>query len=53
VLLSLPRDELAELETEKGLEVTCEFCNSVYRFTLDELGDSPSGESFSDEPGTA
>jgi molecular chaperone Hsp33 len=39
VLRSLPRDEVAELETETGLEVTCEFCNSKYTFTLAELDD--------------
>ena len=37
VLRSLPRDELVELETEGALEVTCEFCNSRYSFTLADL----------------
>jgi molecular chaperone Hsp33 len=37
VLRSLPRDELKELESEGALEVTCEFCNSRYRFTLADL----------------
>ena len=37
VLRSLPRSELAELETDGALEVTCEFCNSTYRFTLADL----------------
>jgi molecular chaperone Hsp33 len=37
VLRSLPRDELKELETDGALEVTCEFCNSKYRFTLADL----------------
>jgi molecular chaperone Hsp33 len=37
VLRSLPRDELKELEVEGALEVTCEFCNTKYRFTLDDL----------------
>jgi molecular chaperone Hsp33 len=37
VLRSLPRNELEELETDGALEVTCEFCNSKYRFTLADL----------------
>jgi len=37
VLRSLPRDELKELEVDGALEVTCEFCNSKYRFTLADL----------------
>jgi len=37
VLRSLPRDELKELEIDGALEVTCEFCNSKYRFTLADL----------------
>ena len=37
VLRSLPRSELKELETDGALEVTCEFCNSRYRFTLADL----------------
>jgi molecular chaperone Hsp33 len=37
VLKSLPQDELKELEVDGALEVTCEFCNSKYRFTLTEL----------------
>src|SRR5690349_19317257 len=37
VLRSLPRGELVELETDGALEVTCEFCNSKYRFTLADL----------------
>jgi molecular chaperone Hsp33 len=37
VLRSLPRDELKELEVDGALEVTCEFCNSNYRFTLADL----------------
>jgi molecular chaperone Hsp33 len=37
VLLSLPRSELAELEADGALAVTCEFCNTTYRFTLAEL----------------
>src|SRR4051812_29296030 len=40
VLKSLPQDELKELEVDGALEVTCEFCNSKYRFTLDELAAS-------------
>jgi molecular chaperone Hsp33 len=44
VLKSLPHDELAELETDGGLQVTCEFCNSVYSFTLDELKPPSAGE---------
>jgi molecular chaperone Hsp33 len=37
VLRSLPQDELKDLEVDGALEVTCEFCNSRYRFTLEEL----------------
>jgi molecular chaperone Hsp33 len=37
VLRSLPRGELKELEVDGALEVTCEFCNSKYRFTLADL----------------
>jgi molecular chaperone Hsp33 len=37
VLRSLPRDELKELEIDGALEVTCEFCNSKYSFTLADL----------------
>jgi len=37
VLRSLPRAELQELEAEGALEVTCEFCNSKYSFTLADL----------------
>jgi len=44
VLSSLPRDELKELETEGALEVTCEFCNSKYRFTLADLDEPALGE---------
>jgi molecular chaperone Hsp33 len=40
VLRSLPRGELKELETDGALEVTCEFCNSKYRFTEADL-DAP------------
>jgi molecular chaperone Hsp33 len=40
VLRSLPRDELKELEIDGALEVTCEFCNSRYRFTLADLEES-------------
>jgi molecular chaperone Hsp33 len=43
VLRSLPRSELAELETEGALEVTCEFCNSKYRFTLADLDAADQG----------
>ena len=35
-----PAASWPELETEGALEVTCEFCNSRYRFTLAEL-DTP------------
>jgi molecular chaperone Hsp33 len=41
VLRSLPQDELKELEVDGALEVTCEFCNSKYRFTLSELAQKP------------
>jgi molecular chaperone Hsp33 len=37
VLRALPRDELKDLEVDGALEVTCEFCNSKYRFTLADL----------------
>jgi molecular chaperone Hsp33 len=37
VLRSLPREELEELAVEGALEVTCEFCNSKYSFTLADL----------------
>jgi molecular chaperone Hsp33 len=40
VLKSLPQDELKELEVDGALEVTCEFCNSKYRFTLSDLAAS-------------
>jgi len=40
VLRSLPRDELKELEVDGALEVTCEFCNSKYRFTLADLDEA-------------
>ena len=41
VLRSLPQDELKELEVDGALEVTCEFCNSKYRFTLADLAEAP------------
>jgi len=47
VLRSLPQDELKELEVDGALEVTCEFCNSKYRFTLSDLAKQ------ADESGTA
>jgi len=37
VLRSLPRGELKDLEIDGALEVTCEFCNSKYRFTDTDL----------------
>jgi molecular chaperone Hsp33 len=37
VLRALPQDELKEMEVDGALEVTCEFCNSKYHFTLDQL----------------
>jgi molecular chaperone Hsp33 len=37
VLKSLPQGELKDFEVHGALEVTCEFCNSKYRFTLGEL----------------
>ena len=43
VLRSLPQDELKDLEVEGGLEVTCEFCNTHYRFTLAELAGEAAG----------
>ena len=37
-LLALPRDELLDLPDESGAtEVTCRFCDRVYRFTRDDL----------------
>jgi molecular chaperone Hsp33 len=44
VLRSLPQDELKELEVDGALEVTCEFCNSKYRFTLADLAEKPDGD---------
>jgi molecular chaperone Hsp33 len=49
VLRSLPRDELKELETDGALEVTCEFCNSKYRFTLEQL-DAPESSPVESSP---
>src|SRR5689334_8619431 len=43
VLKSLPQDELKELEVDGALEVTCEFCNSKYRFRLSDLAAQPDG----------
>lgn len=37
VLRSLPRREVADLKVEGAVVVTCEFCNSRYRFSEDEL----------------
>ena len=37
VLRSMPRDEIVELAEDGMLEVKCEFCASVYRFTPAEL----------------
>jgi molecular chaperone Hsp33 len=45
VLRSLPQDELKELEVDGALEVTCEFCNSKYRFTLSDLAGEPDDSS--------
>ena len=39
VLQSLPREELVELEVDGALEVTCEFCNTRYRFTIGDLSE--------------
>lgn len=37
-LLALPRDELLDLPDESGAtEVTCRFCDRVYRFTREDL----------------
>ncbi len=37
-LLALPADELLDLPDENGMaEVTCRFCDKVYRFTKDDL----------------
>jgi molecular chaperone Hsp33 len=44
VLKSLPQEELQDLEVDGALEVTCEFCNSKYRFTLAELAKEPDGD---------
>jgi molecular chaperone Hsp33 len=41
VLKSLPQDELAEMQIDGKLEVTCEFCNNTYRFTPAELAAGP------------
>ncbi|HYE50694.1 MAG TPA: Hsp33 family molecular chaperone HslO [Azospirillaceae bacterium] len=38
VLRSIPRDELADMKTDEGVvAVTCEFCNSTYKFTEGDL----------------
>lgn len=37
VLRSMPRDEIVELAEEGMLDVTCEFCGEVYRFTREDL----------------
>jgi molecular chaperone Hsp33 len=38
VLKSLGADELGDLAVDGALIVTCEFCNSEYKFTLSEVG---------------
>jgi molecular chaperone Hsp33 len=39
VLQSLPPDDRSDLDKDGMVEVTCEFCNSVYRFTPEELAE--------------
>ncbi|MFO7983490.1 MAG: Hsp33 family molecular chaperone HslO [Desulfuromonadales bacterium] len=41
VLISLGREEVAQLIEDGGAQVTCEFCNEIYAFSREEL------ESFS------
>ena len=41
ILRSLPEDDIAEIRQDKVTTVTCEFCNTRYEFTADEL--APAG----------
>ncbi len=42
VLARFPRSELADLVEEDGrVAVRCEYCNALYRFTLDEVAAGP------------
>ncbi|MBV9829139.1 MAG: Hsp33 family molecular chaperone [Alphaproteobacteria bacterium] len=40
VLRSLPPDDIAEIRQDKVTTVTCEFCNTHYEFTAEELAPS-------------
>ena len=37
ILRAFPRDEIEDMQKEKVTEVTCEFCNTRYRFTPADL----------------
>ena len=37
ILRSLPRDDIEEMRSEPVTTVTCEFCNTRYEFTADDL----------------
>jgi molecular chaperone Hsp33 len=37
VLRSMPRAEISDLKVDGAVEVTCQFCNTVYRFNDDDL----------------
>ena len=37
-LASIGKDELAEMEADgKPIDVTCQFCDRIYTFTVDEI----------------
>ena len=33
----MPRAEITELKVDGAVEVTCQFCNTVYRFNDEDL----------------
>jgi molecular chaperone Hsp33 len=37
ILRSLPREDIEEMRADPVTTVTCEFCNTTYRFTADDL----------------
>jgi molecular chaperone Hsp33 len=37
ILRSLPQDDVEEMRSEPVTTVTCEFCNTTYQFTADDL----------------
>jgi molecular chaperone Hsp33 len=41
ILRSLPPDDIAEIRQDKVTTITCEFCNTTYQFTAEEL--APAG----------